>query len=84
MNIGGIGGTPPMAILTFKVRPAEAADPLDQPGMGGASAVGGSIGSGTTGVDGIFPGGGAAGAGLSVGWRHAVQRRSRALLASAS
>ena len=32
--------------------------------MGGASAVGGSIGSGTTGLDGIFPGGGAAGAGF--------------------
>jgi hypothetical protein len=32
--------------------------------MGGASGISGTIGSGTTGVDGISPGGGAAGAGL--------------------
>jgi hypothetical protein len=64
VNNGGIGGTAAGGDLNIQGSSGGGADPLGWPGMGGATAIGSTIGSGTTGVVGIFPGGGAAGAGF--------------------
>jgi hypothetical protein len=64
VNNGGIGGTAAGGDLNIQGSSGGGAEALGWPGVGGATAIGSTIGSGTTGVVGIFPGGGAAGAGF--------------------
>lgn len=63
IDFGGVGGSASNGDLNVQGSSGTPATPTTN-GMGGAAALGCSIGSGTVGVAGIFPGGGAAGAGF--------------------